>query len=43
MLFIAQEKILDVSEDSGKVAFTAVNGYQIIKKAVIQKYDPNAK
>ena len=43
MLFVTQEKILDVSENSGKVAFTAVNGYQLIKKAVIQKYDPNAK
>ena len=26
----------------GKVTFTCVNGYQIIKKAVLQKYNPNA-
>ena len=43
MLFVAQEKILDVSEDEGKVTFEAVNGYQLIKKAMLQKYDPNAK
>ena len=43
MLFVAQEKILDVSEDEGKVTFKAVNGYQLIKKAMLQKYDPNAK
>lgn len=43
MLFVAQDKILDVSADEGKVTFTAVNGYQLIKKAVVQKYDPNAK
>lgn len=43
MLFMAQEKILDVTADEGKVTFEAVNGYQVIKKAAIQKYDPNAK
>ncbi len=43
MLFVAQEKILDVSEDEGKVTFKAVNGYQLIKKAMLQKYVPNAK
>ena len=42
MLFVAQDKILDVSEDEGKVTFKAVNGYQLIKKAILQKYDPNA-
>ena len=26
----------------GKVTFTCVNGYQIIKKAILQKYDPEA-
>ena len=43
MLFMAQEKILNVSENEGKVTFEGVNGYQLIKKAIVQKYDPNAK
>lgn len=43
MLFVAQDKILNVSENEGKVTFEGVNGYQLIKKAVLQKYDPNAK
>lgn len=43
MLFMAQEKILNVSEEEGKVTFEGINGYQIIKKALVQKYDPNAK
>lgn len=43
MLFVAQDKILHVSEDSGKVTFEGVNGYQLIKKVEVQKYDPNAK
>ena len=43
MLFVAQDKILDVTEDSGKVTFEGVNGYQLIKKVEVQKYDPNAK
>lgn len=38
MLFVAQEKILDVTADGKTVTFEAVNGYQLIKKAVIQKY-----
>ena len=42
MLFTAQEKLLDVSANSGKVTFEGVNGYQIITKASLQKYDPNA-
>lgn len=42
MLFVAQDKILNVSEDKGKVTFEGVNGYQLIKKAILQKYDPNA-
>lgn len=42
MLFVAQDKILNVSEDEGKVTFEGVNGYQLIKKAILQKYDPNA-
>lgn len=43
MLFVAQDKILNVSEDEGKVTFEGVNGYQLIKKVEVQKYDPNAK
>lgn len=42
LLFTAEEKILDVTADGGKVAFEGVNGFQIIKKASLQKYDPNA-
>ena len=42
MLFTAQEKVLDVTENEGKVTFEGVNGYQIIKKAELQKYDANA-
>ena len=43
MLLIVQERILNVSEDEGKVIFEGINGYQLIKKAVLEKYDPNAK
>ena len=42
LLFQAQDKILDVTADGSKVTFKGVNGYQQIKKALIQKYDPNA-
>ena len=42
MLFVAQDKILDISADEGVVTFTGVNGYQLIKKAIIQKYNPDA-
>ena len=42
LLFQTQEKILDVVNDEGEVTFTCVNGYQQIKKAIVQKYDPNA-
>lgn len=43
MLLMTDEKLIDVTIDGGKVTFTATNGYQIIKKAVLQKFDPNAK
>lgn len=43
MLFVAQEKILNITANEGTVSIEAVNGYQIIKKAIVQKYDPNAK
>ena len=42
LLFQTQEKLLDVTNDEGKVIFEGVNGYQQIRKAIIQKYDPNA-
>lgn len=42
LLFQTQEKILDVVNNEGNVTFTGVNGYQQIKKAIVQKYDPNA-
>lgn len=37
-LFVAQEKIFNITVDGTKVAFEAVNGYQLIKKAVVQKF-----
>lgn len=43
MLFMTEEKILDITADQGKVTIEGVNGYQVIKKAVLQKYDPDAK
>lgn len=52
-LFFTQEKILDVTATTaaasgddpatGTVTFTGVNGYQQIKKAALQVFDPNAK
>ena len=42
-LFTAQEKILDVVADNGNLTFKGVNGYQQIKKAVLQVFDPEAK
>lgn len=41
-LFMAQDQIMNVTAEDGKITFEAVNGYQIIKKAILQKYDPNA-
>lgn len=41
-LFTAQEKILDITADGGKLVIEGTNGYQIIKKAVLQKYDDEA-
>ena len=43
MLFTAQKKILSVSANAGVVTFEGVDGYQQIKKAVLQKYDPEAE
>lgn len=42
LLFMAQEKILDVTYSENKVKFTGVNGYQQIKKSALQKFDPAA-
>lgn len=42
LLFQAQEKILDVQVDGTEVTFCGVNGYQIISKAVLQQFDPEA-
>lgn len=43
LLMMGQEKILDISYDGGNVTFTGVNGYQQIKKANLQVFDPDAK
>ena len=37
-----KDKILDVTNSGAEVTFSCVNGYQIIKKAAIQTYDPKA-
>lgn len=42
MLFTAQDKVLNVTTESTKIKFEGVNGYQQIKKAVLQKFDPDA-
>ena len=42
MLFVAQDKIIDVRADGTKVVFEGINGYQLFKKAILQKYDPEA-
>ena len=42
-LFTFQEKILNVTESSGKVTFEGMNGYQQIKAALLQVFDPEAK
>ena len=42
-LFVTEEKILDITANSGNVTITGVNGYQQIKVAKLQKFDPNAK
>lgn len=41
MLFMTSEKLLSVTSNGTKVTFEGVNGYQIIKKAVLQKYYEN--
>jgi len=35
MLFVAQDKILNITENEGKVTFEGVNGYQLIKKIIL--------
>ena len=43
MLFMTEEKILNITASGANLTIQAVNGYQVIKKAVLQKYDPDAK
>lgn len=43
MLLVTEERILNITDDDTKIIIEGVNGYQQIKKASIQKYDPNAK
>lgn len=42
ILFMAQEKVLDVTYADNKVTITGTNGYQQIKRTALQKFDPNA-
>lgn len=42
MLFTAQDKVLNVTTENATIRFEGVNGYQQIKKAVLQKFDPDA-
>lgn len=42
MLFTAQDKVLNVTTEDAKIKFEGVSGYQQIKKAVLQKFDPDA-
>lgn len=43
-VFFVQEQLLNVNVvDSVKVKFTGVDGHQMLTKAVLQKYNPNAK
>lgn len=42
LIFQADEKIMTVTTNSGEVTFTATNGYQIIQKAFLQKFDEKA-
>lgn len=41
-LFMTDQPLLNVTNTAGKVKFEAVNGYQIISKAALQKFDPEA-
>jgi hypothetical protein len=43
LLLTTKEKMLDITVSGDNVTITGVNGYQQIKKAVLQKFDPNAK
>lgn len=42
LLFETDEKLLDVTVDGSEVTISGVNGYQQIKKAVLQQFDPDA-
>ena len=53
-LMVSQEKVLDITTDTsttgtgndavtaGTITFTGINGYQQIRKVVLQKFDPDA-
>ena len=43
LLFLYGEKILNIVAEEGKVTISGVNGYQQIKLAKLQKFDPTAK
>ena len=43
LLMMGTEKVLDVTVDGGNITFTGVNGYQQLRKAILQKFDPEAK
>ena len=43
LLTMGPEKILEVTVNGGNITFTGVNGYQQIKKAILQVFDPEAK
>ena len=42
-LLQTEEKILDITVDDAEVTFTGVNGYQQIRKAALQWYNPESK
>jgi hypothetical protein len=42
LVLTSDEKLLDVTINSGSVTISGVNGYQQIKKAALQKFDPEA-
>ena len=42
MLFTTDTKILNVYAEGGSIVFEGVNGYQLLKKAILQRFDPEA-
>lgn len=43
LLFMTEEKILDVTVNGGNITFKGVNGYQQLAKAALQVFNPAAK